>query len=120
MATTTISPRTKAPELMLLETARRVALTPPGGGWAGHIRLSRLPTARLRDNFSFAVRTLRTAMEQFQGRLYVLSNSDVVLLSWQAKLHQLRPIADNVQALFEVATDPDSGPDEEFCTWYDL
>jgi EAL domain-containing protein (putative c-di-GMP-specific phosphodiesterase class I) len=59
-------------------------------------------------------------MEQFQGRLYVLANSDVVLLSWQAKLHQLRPIADNVQALFEVATDPDSGPDEEFCTWYDL
>src|SRR5512145_1771631 len=84
-----------------LAAARRIAEARPAGGWACHIRLSHLPRARLKDNFSFAVNILRSAVERFLGRIFVLPNSDILVVCWQTRRWQLRSAILSLQPLFE-------------------
>jgi hypothetical protein len=106
-----------------LAAARRIAEARPSGGWACHIRLSHLPQARLKDNFSFAVNILRSAVERFLGRIFVLPNSDILVICWQTRRWQLRSAILSLQPLFESdARSPGRSPGGEpsFVTWWDL
>ncbi len=110
-------------ETALLAAARRIAQSRPSGGWACHIRLSHLPPQRLKENFSFAVNILRSAVDRCLGRLFVLQNSDIVVICWQTRRWQLRSAIASLQPLFEgearmagrLAT-----RDPSFTTWWDL
>src|SRR5215470_7817463 len=88
-------------ELALLQTARRIVIAKPAGGWACHIHLSRLAPQRLKENLSFAVNMLRAAVERFLGRIFILDNSDIVVICWQARLWQLRSAIASLKPLFE-------------------
>jgi hypothetical protein len=106
-----------------LAAARRIAEARPSGGWACHIRLSHLPPARLKDNFSFAVNILRSAVERFLGRIFVLPNSDILVICWQTRRWQLRSAILSLQPLFEPdarGTGRSPGRDPSFVTWWDL
>ncbi|HXV23050.1 MAG TPA: hypothetical protein VED46_02210 [Alphaproteobacteria bacterium] len=110
-------------EAALLVAARRIAETRPSGGWACFIRLSHIPPQRLKENFSFAVNILRSAVDRCLGRLFVLQNSDIVVICWQTRRWQLRSAIASLQPLFEgdarMATRPGSR-DPSFATWWDL
>ena len=106
-----------------LAAARRIAEARPSGGWACHIRLSHLPPTRLKDNFSFAVNILRSAVERYLGRLFVLPNSDILVICWQTRRWQLRSAILSLQPLFEPeARSAGRSPsrDPSFVTWWDL
>lgn len=104
-------------EAALLASARRIAEARPPGGWACHIRLSQLAPQKLQENSSFAVNILRSAVERCLGRLFVLQNSDVVVICWQARRWQLRSAIASLQPLFE-AEGRTHGP--SLVTWWDL
>ena len=106
-----------------LAAARRIAEARPSGGWACHIRLSHLPRARLKDNFSFAVNILRSAVERFLGRIFVLPNSDILVICWQTRRWQLRSAILSLQPLFEPdarSAGRSQGGEPSFVTWWDL
>lgn len=110
-------------EQALLAAARRIATARPSGGWACHIRLSHLPPRRLKENFSFAVNILRSAVERFLGRVYVLGNSDIVVICWQTRRWQLRSAIASLQPLFESEARGTGRPparEPSFATWWDL
>lgn len=110
-------------EQALLAAARRIATARPSGGWACHIRLSHLPPQRLKENFSFAVNILRSAVERFLGRIFVLGNSDIVVICWQTRRWQLRSAIASLQPLFEGDARSAGGPavrEPSFATWWDL
>jgi hypothetical protein len=108
-------------EAALLASARRIVQARPAGGWACHIRLSHLPPQRLKENFSFAVNVLRSAVERCLGRLFVLGNSDIVVICWQTRRWQLRSAIASLQPLFEgEARGAKGGRDQHFALWWDL
>jgi hypothetical protein len=111
-------------ETALLAAAQRIVQARPAGGWACYIRLSHLPPQRLKENLSFAVNILRAAVERCLGRLFVLRNSDIVVICWQTRRWQLRSAIASLQPLFEGearkagASAPSRDPG--FATWWDL
>ncbi len=110
-------------EAALLAAAHRIAEARPAGGWACYIRLSHLPAQRLKENFSFAVNILRSAVERCLGRLYVLNNSDIVVICWQTRRWQLRSAIASLQPLFDGearAAGQAPARDPSFATWWDL
>ena len=112
-----------SPEQALLAAARRIATARPSGGWACHIRLSHLPPERLKENFSFAVNILRSAVERFLGRVFVLQNSDIAVICWQTRRWQLRSAIASLQPLFESEERGAGRPparEPGFATWWDL
>ena len=113
----------ETPEQALLAAARRIATARPLGGWACHIRLSHLPSQRPKENHSFAVNILRSAVERFLGRVYLLSNSDIVVICWQTRRWQLRSAIASLQPLFESEERISGHPpaqEPSFAAWWDL
>jgi EAL domain-containing protein (putative c-di-GMP-specific phosphodiesterase class I) len=111
------------PEQALLAAARRIAAARPSGGWACHIRLSHLPLQRMKENYSFAVNILRSAVERFLGRVFLFGNSDIVVICWQTRRWQLRSAVASLQPLFESegrATGRPPAQEPSFATWWDL
>jgi hypothetical protein len=107
----------------LLAAARRLVEARPSGGWACYIRLSHMPPAKLKENFSFAVNILRSAVERCLGRLFVLQNSDIVVICWQTRRWQLRSAIASLQPLFDGEGRSATGAksrDPGFATWWDL
>ncbi|HEX6103456.1 MAG TPA: hypothetical protein VF031_10450 [Alphaproteobacteria bacterium] len=110
-------------ETALLAAARRILEARPAGGWACYIRLSNLPAERLKDNLGLAVNILRSAVERCLGRLFVLRNSDIVVICWQTRRWQLRSAIASLQPLFEGesrAAARAQSRDPSFATWWDL
>ena len=111
------------PEQALLAAARRIAAARPSGGWACHIRLSHLPPKKLKENYSFAVNILRSAVERFLGRVFLFGNSDIVVICWQTRRWQLRSAIASLQPLFEGegrTTGSSAWQEPSFATWWDL
>jgi hypothetical protein len=111
------------PEQALLAAARRIAAARPSGGWACHIRLSHLPPQKLKENYSFAVNILRSAVERFLGRVFLFGNSDIVVICWQTRRWQLRSAIASLQPLFDGegrSAGKPSSQEPSFATWWDL
>jgi EAL domain-containing protein (putative c-di-GMP-specific phosphodiesterase class I) len=108
-------------EAALLASARRIVQARPAGGWACLIRLSHMAPQRLKENFSFSVNVLRSAVERCLGRLYVLGNSDIVVICWQTRRWQLRSAIASLQPLFDGEARGGKGVrDQSFAVWWDL
>jgi len=113
----------ESPEQALLAAARRIAAARPSGGWACHIRLSHLPPQKLKENYSFAVNILRSAVERFLGRVFLFGNSDIVVICWQTRRWQLRSAIASLQPLFDGEGRASGRPpsnEPSFATWWDL
>jgi hypothetical protein len=77
----------------------------------------------LKENYSFAVNILRSAVERFLGRVFLFGNSDIVVICWQTRRWQLRSAIASLQPLFDGEGRASGRPpsnEPSFATWWDL
>ncbi|MEX1107976.1 MAG: hypothetical protein WEC00_03600, partial [Dongiaceae bacterium] len=108
-------------ERALLEYLDRIA--PQGErGWAFHFHLSKLGTHSRGENLIFALSRIRVLAEGLLGRLFVLCNSDLVVVCKAVRIPAIKEEIRKIQYLFR--DDPliqlGSLGDADFCTIVDL
>ena len=89
---------------------------------AAFIHISRLrPENRREHNLRIATHTFDNIIGQFEGEVFVLSNSDIVFIAHGVPRLQIERSIERLRALF--SEDPliySTGMSGKFCTWYDL
>lgn len=105
----------------LVEFARQ-AVKYRSGGLAAHVRLGHYKDAVPTENFLFAINMFRQMVDQEQGRLFVLDNSDVVIVYRGTRPHHIISAVEKVRLLYSdvlLHAEKNRGG-VEFCTWYNL
>jgi len=111
------------PESLLYDAAERVGRLRKGR-IALHLHLSELlPANRSEGRIRIAFRMFESMVSVYRGQLFLLSNSDILLICKEAPLSELDAIVYKLRALF--ATDPLTYADapeggDRFLTLYDL
>ena len=111
------------PESLLYDAAERVGRIRDGRN-ALHIHLSRLqPQNREENKVRIAFRLFEGMVDIFHGQIFLLTNSDIVLICKDARMADLDGIVYKLKALF--SKDPLAYSDEvegqpSFATYYDL
>jgi len=109
------------PESLLYDAAERIGRI-RDGRLALHIHLSRLqPQNREENKVRIAFRMFESMVDIFHGQLFLLTNSDVMLICKDARIADLDGIVYKLKALFSkdplaFTEDDDNG----FATFYDL
>lgn len=110
-------------ESLLLGTAERIGRIRQGR-MALHLHLSKLrPHNRQESHVRIALRMFDPMVAQYRGQMFLLSNSDIVLLVKDARIADLDALVYKLRALFgkDPLTFADSGDGRDrFCSWYDL
>ena len=110
-------------EGVLLEAVRRIE-PDPKGYFGIHIHLSKLRQQYRQDRYiRIAVRSFDTLTFNHEATLYVLTNSDVVLLCHDVPVEELDQPLNRVRTLFseDPLTFGEEGTlDDRFTNWYDL
>ena len=115
------SPNSQA--YLLLDYAQRLDRHREGRH-AVHIHLSRLkPQNRREQHIRVAVNSFEEVVSQYEGQVFVLSNSDLVFICKDARIKDIDEAVMRLRYLF--GEDPlTQGPDEEvmarFCTWHNI
>lgn len=125
MALSQIENRTRGPsqEYLLLDYMQRLGRN-VDGRMAVHIHLSRLrPQNRQDHHIRIAAATFEGMVQNYEGQIFTLSNSDLFLICKDAAIEDIDAAIMKVRYLF--SEDPLSqGDDEEdlarFCTWYNV
>ncbi len=110
-------------ESLLFDAAERVGRIREGR-LALHLHLSQLQPANREDaKIRIAFRMFESMVDMFRGQLFLLTNSDVVLICKDARLADLDAIVYKLRALFSkdplTYTETAHGEDR-FATFYDL
>ncbi len=112
--------RTAGREAKALEDFARQTVKYRTGGLAVHVRLGFYKDAVPTENFLFAINMFRQMMDQEQGRLFVLDNSDVVIVYKGTRPHQVISAVEKVRLLYSDVLHDEMHGGVEFCTWYNL
>lgn len=112
-------------EKALLELARRLTKTSgPGNRTAVHIRLSAFPPHLRREHHvRIAASAFDSLLERFDGRVFTLSNSDLMLVAGGPAKAEIGQAVGKLQNMFvdpPAVHDQDSGSLSGFVTWYDI
>ncbi|MCP5366275.1 MAG: hypothetical protein H6907_00125 [Hyphomicrobiales bacterium] len=121
---------TKAPggeavmeEDLLRDQVHRIGES-PAGAYAVQVHLSGLRASNRQPNFiRIAARAFEPVLNNFDARLFRLSNADLVLLCRDVPVDEVEPALDKVRALFseDPLTQAEEGSlDDMFSSWYDL
>jgi hypothetical protein len=111
------------PENLLFDATERVGRIREGR-LALHLHLSRLqPANREEGRIRIAFRLFETMVDAYRGQMFLLTNSDIVLICKDARISELDSMVYKLRALF--STDPltyAESPDgqDQFVTYYDL
>ncbi|OAN46583.1 hypothetical protein A6A04_05565 [Paramagnetospirillum marisnigri] len=111
------------PENLLYDAAERVGRIREGRV-ALHLHLSQLqPANRDEGRIRIAFRLFETMVDAFHGQMFLLTNSDIVLLCKDARISELDAMVFKLRALF--STDPltyaeSADGQDRFVTYYDL
>src|SRR5580765_1506264 len=103
-----------------LEDFARQSVKYRTGGLAAHVRLGFYKDAVPTENFLFAINMFRQMVDQEQGRVFVLDNSDVVIVYKGARPHQVISAVEKVRLLYSDVLHDEHHGGVEFCTWYNL
>jgi len=108
-------------EYLLLDYVQRLE-TRKYGHRAVHIHLSRMKPFHRRDyHIRVATNTFESYVKLYVGRIFVLTNSDLIFVWKDKSIADVEPAVDTLRYLFR--DDPLSQDDSEetgFCTWYNL
>lgn len=108
-------------EYLLLDYVQRLEAR-KFGHRAVHIHLSRLKSFHRRDfHVRVATNTFESYVKLYVGRIFVLSNNDLLFIWKDKSIADVEPGIDTLRYLFR--DDPLSQDDSEetgFCTWYNL
>jgi hypothetical protein len=110
-------------ESLLFDAAERVGRIREGR-IALHLHLSRLlPQNREEAKIRIAFRLFETMVDMYRGQMFLLTNSDIVLICKDARIQDLDAIVYKLRALFSkdpltYAESPDGR--DRFVTYYDL
>lgn len=110
-------------ESLLFDAAERVGRIREGR-LALHLHLSQLmPANREESKIRIAFRMFETMVDSFRGQMFLLTNSDIVLICKDARLADLDAIVYKLRGLF--AKDPltyaeNADGEDQFVTYYDL
>ncbi|WP_254432329.1 hypothetical protein [Magnetospirillum sp. SS-4] len=110
-------------ENLLFDAAERVGRIREGR-LALHLHLSRLqPANREEGRIRIAFRLFETMVDAYRGQMFLLTNSDIILICKDARISELDSMVYKLRALF--STDPltyAESPDgqDRFVTYYDL
>ena len=110
------------PESVLLETAERVGRIREGR-MAVQIHLSQLqPQNRDDGHIRIAARLFETMVDSYQGQMFVLTNSDIVLVCKDAREADLDAAVYKIRALFskDPLTYSSNQDEDQFASYYDL
>ena len=109
------------PEAALLETAERIGRIREDR-LAVHVHLSDLlPQNREEGRIRIAARLFESMVDAYRGQMFVLTNSDIVLLCKDARMSDLDQVVYKLRALF--SKDPltyTDGENDRFATYYDI
>ena len=125
MAISQVQNRSRGPsqEYLLLDYLQRLGRNLEGR-MAVHIHLSRLrPQNRQDHHIRIAAATFEGMVNNYEGQIFVLSNSDLFFICKDATIEDIDAAIMKVRYLF--SEDPLSQGDEEedlarFCTWYNV
>jgi hypothetical protein len=110
-------------ESLLLSAAERIGRIRQGR-IALHLHLSQLrPQNREEGHVRIAVRMLEQSLDNYRGQIFVLGNSDIVLLCKDARIADLDAIIFKLRGLFskDPLTYSDGGDGQDrFASWYEL
>jgi hypothetical protein len=116
-----VSIRKSSAEGPLLEHVRRLG-TFSGRGWAFYLHLSRLSSRARTENLAYGLNSFRSVVDKLFGHVFLLKNSDMVVLFKDAPLAQAKSAIRKLQFLFH--DDPlfqtEEGAEVKFCTSYNL
>ncbi|MBX6321109.1 MAG: hypothetical protein IRY94_04710 [Rhodospirillaceae bacterium] len=112
--------RTRGREAAALEEFARQTVKYRTGGLAVHVRLGFYKESVPTENFLFAINMFRQMVDQEQGRLFVLDNSDVVIVYKGTRPHQVVSAVEKVRLLYSDVLHDETHGGVEFCTWYNL
>ncbi|KJE35287.1 hypothetical protein UF64_11700 [Thalassospira sp. HJ] len=108
-------------EYLLLDYVQRLE-TRKYGHRAVHIHLSRMKPFHRRDyHIRVATNTFESYVKLYVGRIFVLTNSDLIFVWKDKSIADVEPAVDTLRYLFR--DDPLSQDESEetgFCTWYNL
>jgi EAL domain-containing protein (putative c-di-GMP-specific phosphodiesterase class I) len=108
-------------EYLLLDYVQRLE-TRKYGHRAVHIHLSRLKPFHRRDyHIRVATNTFESYVKLYVGRIFVLSNNDLMFIWRDKSIADVEPAVDTLRYLFR--DDPlaqDESEETGFCTWYNL
>ncbi|MCC9622573.1 EAL domain-containing protein [Thalassospira sp. MA62] len=108
-------------EYLLLDYVQRLE-TRKYGHRAVHIHLSRMKPFHRRDyHIRVATNTFESYVKLYVGRIFVLSNSDLIFVWKDKSIADVEPAVDTLRYLFR--DDPlsqDNSEETGFCTWYNL
>ncbi|MBX2830522.1 MAG: EAL domain-containing protein [Rhodospirillales bacterium] len=108
-------------EYLLLDYVQRLE-TRKYGHRAVHIHLSRMKPFHRRDyHIRVATNTFESYVKLYVGRIFVLSNNDLLFVWKDKSIADVEPAVDTLRYLFR--DDPLSQDESEetgFCTWYNL
>ena len=110
-------------ESLLLSRLKRVEANPTGV-YAVHMYLSKLKASNRQPHFiGIAARTFDSLIESFESTVFMLHNSDLILVCRNVPVDDADDAVDKVRALFGedplLATE-DQAFEDSFSTWYDL
>ncbi len=110
-------------ESLLLSRLKRVEAN-PAGVYAVHMYLSKLKASNRQPHFiGIAARTFDGLIESFESTVFMLHNSDLILICRNVPVDDADAAVDKVRALFGedplLATE-DEAFEDSFSTWYDL
>ncbi len=110
-------------ESLLLSRLKRVEAN-PAGVYAVHMYLSKLKASNRQPHFiGIAARTFDGLIESFESTVFMLHNSDLILVCRNVPVDDADAAVDKVRALFGedplLATE-DGAFEDSFSTWYDL
>jgi len=110
------------PESVLVETAERVGRIREGRVVV-HIHLSQLQ-AQNRDegHVRITARLFETMVDSYHGQMFVMSNTDIILLCKDARVADLDAAVYKLRALFskDPLTYSSGGEEDRFATYFDL
>ena len=110
------------PESVLVETAERVGRI-RDGRLVVHIHLSQLqPQNRDEGHVRITARLFETMVDAYHGQMFVLSNTDIVLLCKDARIADLDAAVFKLRALFskDPLTYSNDMDEDRFATFYEL
>ena len=117
------SQESRSEESLLLDHARRVEESRQGT-YAVHVHLSKLRSRFQQPHYiRVATRAFDGVAANFEVVLYVMSNSDLVLICHETPLEEIDEPLYKVRALFSgdpLTMGEEGALDDRFTTWYDL
>jgi hypothetical protein len=90
---------------------------------AVHIHISKLPARNRRDHhIRIAATTFESLVKPLDGRIFVLSNSDIVFVCKGGRADEIEKAVNRVRHLFreDMVLESNETKEERFATWYQL